>query len=501
MNKKLGIAAMISYITIILSNVLGLLFVPFMLKHLGDTEYGLYVLIGSLVSYLTLLDFGFGNAVIRYLAKYKAHNDIQSTDKFLYTSRSFYRLASVACSFIALIVYFFIPNILSDSFTNNEVNLAKNLFLVLIINIIISLQINFYQAIVSSHERFIYQKSLLLIKAVSRYILLFILLSLNYKSMSIVVIDTALNLFYMLSLVFYINQKLKIRIKKDRIDMKMMANVFNYTFYIFIAMLVGELYWQSGSILLGINSSPQSITIFNLGSQFARYLISIVMVISSLFLPKITRLVFQNVSSFDLTKEMLKVGKYIMFFLLLIFIGFIFFGRQFIELWIGPNYNNVYYLALIMMTPFVLELSQTIGVTILQAMSLHKSRSIALLITTLLAILSSIILIPSLDYYAPAISLSVSSIIYLVLLNIIYVKSASLNMKFYYIEMFKYSFVLVIFLIAVGILLSGVDIYSWYDLFFVVGGYSISYILFFVIVKTSWTQKKAIFYRIVKKNI
>lgn len=37
-----------------------------MLRMMGQGEYGLYSLVASVVSYLTMLDFGFGNAIVRY---------------------------------------------------------------------------------------------------------------------------------------------------------------------------------------------------------------------------------------------------------------------------------------------------------------------------------------------------------------------------------------------------------------------------------------------------
>ena len=37
-----------------------------MLRMMGPSEYGLYSLVASTISYLTILDFGLGNAVIRY---------------------------------------------------------------------------------------------------------------------------------------------------------------------------------------------------------------------------------------------------------------------------------------------------------------------------------------------------------------------------------------------------------------------------------------------------
>ena len=69
--------AILGYATIAVNNVVGLLYTPFMLRMLGQTEFGLYSLVASVVGYLTILDLGFGNAIIRYCAKFRAENKLE----------------------------------------------------------------------------------------------------------------------------------------------------------------------------------------------------------------------------------------------------------------------------------------------------------------------------------------------------------------------------------------------------------------------------------------
>ena len=68
--------AVLNYVIIGLNTILGLLYTPYMLRMLGQNEYGLYSLVASVIAYLTILDFGFGNAVIRYTAKFRSKNQL-----------------------------------------------------------------------------------------------------------------------------------------------------------------------------------------------------------------------------------------------------------------------------------------------------------------------------------------------------------------------------------------------------------------------------------------
>lgn len=82
-NNQLKAGAMLSLLTFGAANVLGLLYTPYMLRMMGQEEYGLYSLVASVVSYLTMLDFGFGNAIVRYTNLYNAMVDAANCLAFM----------------------------------------------------------------------------------------------------------------------------------------------------------------------------------------------------------------------------------------------------------------------------------------------------------------------------------------------------------------------------------------------------------------------------------
>jgi len=76
---KAGVA--LSYSSMILGYAIAILYTPIMLRLLGQSEYGLYNLVSSVVSYLGLLSFGFGSAYMRYYSRYKVKNENKNIAK------------------------------------------------------------------------------------------------------------------------------------------------------------------------------------------------------------------------------------------------------------------------------------------------------------------------------------------------------------------------------------------------------------------------------------
>ena len=67
MNRKAGI---ILSSTLMACEVFStLLLTPFIIRTLGQAEYGVYKLVSAVNAYLLLLDLGIGTAVTRYIAQ------------------------------------------------------------------------------------------------------------------------------------------------------------------------------------------------------------------------------------------------------------------------------------------------------------------------------------------------------------------------------------------------------------------------------------------------
>ena len=92
-------------------------------------------------------------------------------------------------------------------------------------------------------------------------------------------------------------------------------------------------------------------------------------------MPRITSMAMKDTPKEEFTNLFIKVGR--LQFLILSFIvsAFVAFGRQFINLWAGPGYEEAYYVALLTMIPVTLPLIQNTGLNMLYAMNKHQFRS------------------------------------------------------------------------------------------------------------------------------
>lgn len=468
----------LSYISLFVTNLSNLILTPFIIKNLGDSEYGLYMLIGAFVGYIAILDFGLGNTIVRFVAKYRTEGDKKGEENFLFSTFIIYSMISVLVLIVGTIVYMNLNNIFVDSLTINEIETAKVMFVILVINLALTLPMKSFTGIMTAYERFVMPRALTIVRTSLRMIILFILLSFGYKAIAIVLVDAILNLLMMIISMMYVFVKLKVKIKHHYFNRRIFKDIFSYSSLIFVSVVVDQIYWRIGHLILGVVASTSEVAIFAIGMMFGQYFITFSTAISGVFLPRITSMVVNKASGEELTDLLIKTGRLQFIILGLVLGGFIIVGKQFILLWAGPNYSVSWIIALVIMIPLMLVLTQTIGISILQAKNMHGFRAVSYLIIAILNTFISIYLAQEYGAVGAAIGTSLSLILgNIIIMNLYYHFKVKLNIPRFYKELSSGLLISNILILALGGLLLFIPIQSWITLILQAISFSVIYIL------------------------
>lgn len=452
----------LSYISLFVTNISNLILTPFIIRNLGDSEYGLYMLIGAFVGYIAVLDFGLGNTVVRFVAKYRAENDKRSEENFLFSTFIIYTIISAVIVLVGAILYFNLQNIFGDSLTVEEIGKAKVMFVILVINLALTLPMKSFTGIMTAYEKFILPRTLSIVRVLIRAIVIFILLTLGYKAIAIVLVDAILNLLMMVITMMYVFIKLKVKIRHHYFNKALFKNILSYSSLIFVSVIVDQIYWRIGHLILGIVASTTEVAIFAIGMTFGQYFITFSTAISGVFLPKITGMVVKNATGEELTDILIRTGRLQFIVLGLVLGGFILIGRNFILLWAGNNYGPSWIIALILMIPLIIVLTQTIGISILQAKNMHGFRAFSYLVIAVINAIISIYLAKVYGAVGAAIGTSLSLVLgNIIVMNLYYHFKVKLNIPRFYKELFKGLLLSMILSLGLGGLLLFIPGYSW----------------------------------------
>lgn len=447
--SQLKKGALLSYITIFLTNIVGLLLTPFIIRSLGQSEYGLYILLGSFVGYISLLDFGLSNTIVRFVAKYRANKDKDGEKNFLATVILIYIFISILVLILGSIAYFNLEEIFEKTLSSNELSRAKIMMLLFIFNMALSLPGGTFSGICSGYEIFVFPRVVNIIRYIVRSILVVTVLTYGGKSISIVVIDTVLNIIIILINLFYVLKIMKVKIKLLRIDYDLIKKIFGYSVWIFVFAMIGQLFWKSGQMILGITISTEAVAIFAVGIVLSGYFGAFAGAINSVFLPRATFMIEQNSSRNELTFFFVKVGRILTFLLIYIWAGFILFGKHFIVLWVGSNYEDSYLITVIIMTAYILPLVQNFANSLIEASGKFKFKAKVYFLTIGAGIIFGAYFSKQYGYWSITWFYSIFWILSQVIMNWYFDKKLNLNILYFFKHTFgKISFVLIISLVA-----------------------------------------------------
>ncbi len=154
-SKQIKIGGVISYLTIGFTIVSGLLYTPWMISVIGQSNFGLFTLTTSLITMVTI-DLGLSQSVTRFVSKYRAEKDSESIRKFLGIAYKLFILLAFVFLLSLLLVYFNVDRIYRE-LTQNEIEKVKVLLSIAGLYAVFSFPFHPLDGIIVSGEWFIFQ--------------------------------------------------------------------------------------------------------------------------------------------------------------------------------------------------------------------------------------------------------------------------------------------------------------------------------------------------------
>ena len=424
-----------SYVMMIFEVLSTLLLTPFIIRTLGQAEYGVYKLSASVVAYLLLLDLGVGNAITRYIAKFRASGEKEQSQKFLGVATIYYTVIALVALIAGVVLIAVFPKAFAKGLTASEIKLGQELLFITMINAAVTLGTAAYNNVIIAYERFTVSKGVPIIQIIVRMVLTVVMLKGGFGSVGIVMVNLLMTVVCRGFFIIYVLFRLKLRPKFKGIEISFVKEIILYSSMILIQMIATQLNATVDQILIGslVASSAAILAVYSVGTQVTQYFQSMGTAFTGVLMPGIVKMVESGVDSKTLTDEMIRIGRIILIVLGLIWGGFLTCGQQFITLWAGADNSNAYFVAVILMTAYMFILTESIGTQILWAMNQHKEQAILKGIIVLLNILLTVVLIK----WQPLIGATIGTFISLVLgdvvvMNVIFRKKLKMNLGYYY---------------------------------------------------------------------
>ena len=140
------------YLAIAVSALIGLVVLPFNVRYLGTSAYGLWMLTASITTYFTVMELGYGGAVVRYVAEFRARKDAQSLNEVLSTLFFVFTAIGLVSYVLAIGMAALMPVIFN--LAPEQVQTGRTILLIIAANVTLHFVYSVYGGVVNGFERY-----------------------------------------------------------------------------------------------------------------------------------------------------------------------------------------------------------------------------------------------------------------------------------------------------------------------------------------------------------
>ena len=392
-SKQIKRGALLSYVVVIFNMATGLIYTPWMISQIGQENYGLYTLATSLITMFTM-DFGMSMAASRFLSKYIAEGNQEAANNLMGLVYKLYTVIDGIIFVALIVVYFFIDSIYSN-LRAEEIVVFKNLYLIVGLYTVVTFPFVTLNGVLTSYEKYVPLKLCDLFYKIFVVGTVIVALSIGGNIYTLVSINAIGGLFSVVVKLIVIYRKTPIRPNFKFFNKETLREIFGFSVWTTITALAQRLIINITPTIIAAVSITGSIgvAIFGLGSAIEGYVFVFASALNGLFMPKVSRMVYQEHNKEGIMNLAIRVGRIQCMLTGLLVVGFIAVGKSFIvDIWNKPDFEASYICAVLLILPSYFHLPMEIMHTALVVENKVRLQSAIYTIMGLMNALISLVL-------------------------------------------------------------------------------------------------------------
>ena len=405
--KRFAVNVGMNWLATAVGMVVPFFLTPFVVRHLGTTAYGVWILAVSAVSYLALLDLGLRSAIIRFVSKAQAQNNPGEATRAIGTALWFRLLVAGGVALLAVGLALLTPHLFKIPV---EMHFAAQItVLCCALGVGVTLVSGVFGAVLAAINRFDALSSITMTQTLARACGVLVILHSGRGLIALAVWElTIVTLAGALTALVALRVFPHCRVLAIRPDMAVFRAIWSYSLTTFVFMIAVQVVINTDALVIGAFLSVSLVTFYSIGSSLVSYSAQVTGALSTTFTPMASG--FEASGRMDDLRKLLIRGTQATLGLVFpIAIALIFRGETFITLWMGPQYGHTSetVLRILMISLFFAVGDGTAG-AVMMAIDKHKPVARWAVYEAILNLALSIVLVKTVGLYGVAWGTSLS---------------------------------------------------------------------------------------------
>ena len=428
-----------SYLYTVVNMISGLFLSAYLLRSLGDTEYGIYQTISSFANCLVMFEFGVGTVLTKNIVVCRSKNaSREEINRNISTIWGIAIALSALICVVALGLYLSIDQIYANSMTSIQIAYAKKIFLVTLAYLLASFMFQTVRSTALGFENYAFSSKINVVRVILRTILIVSLIRFSQMSIYIACVDAFLSIVLLLFTLFFCKFKFKVSFRFRYFSVDVFRASVGLCLALFIQSIVNQVNTNADKFLIGVFLSPEVVSLYGVGMYVFSVFSTLTTIPISMYAPSIISEISVNGLREGLYGLVLKAAKTIALIGGVVFFGFVVVGQPFIKLVYGDEYIVAWSIALILMGATYLNMITGAMNNVLDALNKRMFRSLVILATTCLNIVLTIWWLPIYGIIGAAVATAGCTIVGQVLfMGVYYSRKMKINLLGIYTSVIK----------------------------------------------------------------
>lgn len=339
--------------------------IPVMVNKFGDDLYGLYIICISLIGFMTLVDFGIGQTVIKYVSEYEVTGQQQRIQPILGVAFLVY----IAFGTIILTALYLGAPLLSEGLYKQaeKRSLAQEVLRITALPLFFSYVNQFFLNICRAYHRFDFPAVIHNTGNLGGIILATVLLLMGYTLVPIMWGYVIIQLLALVSGYIASMNVLPVGVRLlPLFDKPVFKDILSFSAYTFIGNFMGSLTSRADKLLIGLIINTDAVTYYQIPYTIAQMANGIIHTLTQIMFPRFSEM--SGLGDQVGLRKLYKTAINIVFLLsTAIAVMLIAVGDIFLSLWISPEFADKAYWVLCIIALYFFLLSNTVvGYWVLQ---------------------------------------------------------------------------------------------------------------------------------------
>jgi len=476
--------------------IAGIILMPFLINTLGTTQYGIWIIIFSFISYISLLTLGLSSATQRAIAEALGKNDKEGVNRVITNSLIIFTFIGGVILVVTIFLAF-----LGQLFFDNTANQSTYQWVILIVGLKIALTVpvSVYMGILQANMRLDIQSNIELIGVFCRFTLIIIIVPQSAHLITLAWIIFFVDLFTKFGIILITKIKYpEIVAKRNLYEKEVIAELFGFGFFSTITWIAERIRGSAHNLIIAKLLGAAIVPLFSVPFMLTVYASQFFTPIINTFTPlMIIKKSEQDVEGMHKTLSV--VRDLSLFSTFLVAIGIAIFGFGLFQLLLGPEFLESYKYLVIISVSLVLITSQQPLTNLFTVFNIQRNLSY-LIVTEVVVIVSlELLLAPKFHLIGVAVGLVLPLVITRLFIQPLmlrqYISFAKINYKSYYL---KFSLLSLLFVgISSALIHNPIVITNW---FFLVGSAIFYCMMFSLLYYFTFLSKEAQSYALLLIN-